>query len=378
MELFAIDNMDATEAMDAVVSQIAKQFKKDYLVICPGNAPEEILRDNITSTGCLALDNALGTGGFPTPDGKLIMVWGPEKSGKSTLSFLHAAELQRQDKEAIVLYVDMEDNYCGRYAKILGVDTDRLLLSMPSCGEEAIDVVEAVFTNPNVKLAIIDSIPDLTPQAQLARDSSEGARMCYLAAFMSDVAIPKLKRVCKADRYNRKSIILINQQRDNPNVRYGSTAKAPGGNRLRHDVHVRVYLRATNSKARRVFADNDTDEIQYKSTINEKNCYICGYEVDGHIEKSKKSSAGAKQEQFTFRMIADEGIDKVYDVLYTASDLGVISKRGSSYYDISTKDGINTIHGSQAVADYVKENYNMMRERIIHAMSDKFERELKI
>ncbi len=303
------------------------------------------LERNTLKSGCVRLDLAVGCGGLPIPDGVFIEIYGPEGSGKSTLALTAIAQLHKIDKEAIAVYIDLEHTLKTKgdmaYAEKLGVDLKRLLPVQASTGEDAITTLEKALIHPNVKLAVIDSVKNMHTTEQLQREPDDKPLMAPLAKFCAN-NLPKILRLINLDQYNRKSVILLNQVYIDI-MSYGTPEKAPGGKALEHLCQVIIHVQKRKTLAETVFMDKDGNR-SWASTRPTGSIGKMGYSVEGTIMKSRVSGSGAQMNTFKFKLIKDDGIDRLYDILSGGMVTGVFLREGTSGYRHVRMNGDGTLH----------------------------------
>lgn len=250
-------------------------------------------------TGIFCLDRAIGVGGYP--QGRIIELYGPESSAKTTVALKSIASCQRNGGNAV--FIDAEHALDITYAKRIGVDLDNLLINQPDSGEQGLDIVESLILSNEIDLVVVDSIPALVPEAELKGDM-EGITVGRQAAMMSKA----LKRMVPIIGKSKTVLIFINQIREKIGVIWGSNETTPGGRALKHVYSVRIKLR---------FKENDKSKGG--------NLFL------GRIVKNK---CAAPYEEFSFYVDTNfkksKGIISWLDEIQAAIDCGVISKRGST------------------------------------------------
>ncbi len=223
------------EALDAALKIIEKQYGKGAIMRL-GDEPDRKVES--TSTGSIALDIALGVGGYPK--GRIIEIYGPESSGKTTLA-LHAIA-QVQEKGGNVAFIDAEHALDAQYAKKLGVDIDNLLLSQPDTGEQALEIAEALVRSGSVDTIVIDSVAALVPEAEINGDM--GASHVGLQARLMSQAMRKLSGVISK---TNTTAIFINQIREKVGIMFGNPETTPGGRALKFYSSVRLEIRRSET-----------------------------------------------------------------------------------------------------------------------------------
>ncbi|MBI4434340.1 recombinase RecA [Candidatus Uhrbacteria bacterium] len=284
-----------TAAWDAV-SQIKDKFG-DGAIMRLGEAKKMTVE--AISTQCLSLDLALGVGGLPR--GRVVEVYGPEASGKTTLALHVAAEAQRQG--GIVAFVDAEHALDPEYAAKLGVKTDELLISQPDTGEQALDIVETLVRSAGIDLIVVDSVAALVPKAEI--EGEMGDQHMGLHARLMSQALRKLTPIVSS---TRTCLIFINQIRHKIGIVFGNPETTTGGMALKFYSSVRIEVRRS---------------AQIKQ--NEK--------VIGNIVKVKvsKNKVAPPFRQCEFEIMYNEGISVTGDLLELGVQEGVLEKRGNSY-----------------------------------------------
>ena len=223
---------DRAKAVELALAQIEKQFGKGSIVRL--GSREALLPISVISTGSISFDAALGVGGFPR--GRVIEVYGPESSGKTTITLQVIAEAQRQG--GLAAFVDAEHALDPAYAKKLGVDTDNLLVSQPDSGEQALEITEALVRSGAIDVLVVDSVAALVPKAEL--DGEMGDSHVGLQARLMSQALRKLTGTVSK---SRTSLIFINQIREKIGVMFGNPETTTGGRALKFYSSVRVDIR---------------------------------------------------------------------------------------------------------------------------------------
>ncbi len=296
----AEDKKTATEvdnrkkALDLALGQIEKQFGKGSIMKMDGSATTGI---DAISTGCLSLDLALGIGGIPR--GRIIEIFGPESSGKTTLTLSVIAEVQRSGGTAA--FIDAEHAFDPTYAKKVGVQLDDLLVSQPDTGEQALEIAETLVRSNAVDLIIVDSVAALTPRAEIEGDMGD-SHMGLQARLMSQA----LRKLTAAISKSKSSVIFINQIRMKIGVMFGSPETTTGGRALKFYSSVRIDLRRIESLKK-------------------------GEEFIGNRVRAKivKNKVAPPFKQTEFDIMFDEGISKATDLIDLAVKENVIEKSGA-------------------------------------------------
>jgi recombination protein RecA len=309
---------DRNRAIDAALSQLEKQFGKGSVMRL--GAKEAIVPISVIGTGSISFDLALGVGGVPR--GRVIEIFGPESSGKTTITLQIIAEAQRQG--GLAAFVDAEHALDPGYAKKLGVDTDNLLISQPDYGEQALEITEALVRSGAIDVLVVDSVAALVPKAEL--DGEMGDSHVGLQARLMSQALRKLTgTVAKS----RTSLIFINQIREKIGVMFGNPETTTGGRALKFYSSVRIDIR-------RIGAVKD------------------GETVVGSRTKVKvvKNKVAAPFRDAEFDILYGEGISREGDTLDLAVLHNIVEKSGAWYSFSGERIG----QGRENVRNYLKEN----------------------
>lgn len=280
----------------------------------------------VIPTGSFSLDIALGVGGFPR--GRIIEIFGPESSGKTTLALHVVAEAQRQGGKAA--FIDAEHALDPEYAKRIGVRVNDLLISQPSSGEEALNIMESLIRSGMISIIVVDSVAALTPKAEI--EGEMGAQFIGLQARMMSQALRKIAAI--ADK-SRTTIVFINQLREKVGIIFGNPEITPGGRALKFYSSVRVDVRRT---------------AQVK-----KGDDVIGSRVTAKVVKNKVAPPFKKAE---FDIFYGTGISYEGDVLNAGIKYGVITRSGASYTFEGQKLGV----GFDNVRDKLKEDKKLIQD----------------
>lgn len=310
------------QALDLAISQITKQFGAGSIMKLGDNHKIDV---ELLPSGSLSLDLALG-GGFPK--GRIIEIYGPESSGKTTLALHAIAEMQKQKGQCA--FIDAEHALDPAYAKRIGVETDKLLISQPDNGEQALEICETLVRSGAVDLIIVDSVAALVPQAEIDGDMGD-AQMGLQARLMSQ-AMRKLTGIISK---SKATVIFINQIRMKIGVMFGNPETTTGGNALKFYASVRLDIR-------RVGQIKDGDKIS-------------GNRTKVKIVKNKIAAPFRTAE---FDIMYNEGISKVGDILDLGVEYGILEKAGA----FIKYNGSTLGQGREAVKTLFKEQPKLAQE----------------
>ena len=282
------------KALDLALAQIEKQFGKGSIMKLDGNIKTSI---DVIPSGCLSLDRALGVGGMPK--GRIVEVYGPESSGKTTLTLSVTAQCQKAGGTAA--FIDAEHAFDASYAKTVGVKLDDLLMSQPDTGEQALEIAETLVRSNAVDLIIIDSVAALTPRAEIEGDMG-ASHMGLQARLMSQA----LRKLTAAISKSNTCIIFINQIRMKIGVMFGSPETTTGGRALKFYSSVRIDVRRIESL--------------------KKGDQFIGNRVRAKIVKNKVAAPFCEAE---FEIHFSEGISRTADILDLSVKQGIVEKAGA-------------------------------------------------
>jgi recombination protein RecA len=317
MEETKMDKSKRDQALEQALKTIEKQYGKGAIMRL-GDEPDKKIE--VTPSGSIALDIALGVGGYPK--GRIIEIYGPESSGKTTLA-LHAIA-QAQLKGGYVAFIDAEHALDAQYAKKLGVDIDNLLLSQPDTGEQALEIVEALVRSGSVDTVVIDSVAALVPEAEINGDM--GDSHVGLQARLMSQAMRKLSGIINK---TNTTAIFINQIREKVGIMFGNPETTPGGRALKFYSSIRLEIRRSEA------LKDGTDVTGSKAKI-----------------KVVKNKVAPPFKQVEVDIVFGEGISKLGEILDIATELEYVTKAGAWYAYQGEKIG----QGRDNAKKYLQDN----------------------
>ena len=309
---------ERTRAIDLALAQIEKQFGKGSIMRL--GTKEAIVPISVISTGAVSFDAALGVGGFPR--GRVVEVFGPESSGKTTIALQVIAEAQKQG--GMAAFVDAEHALDPAYAKKLGVDVDNLLVSQPDYGEQALEIAEALVRSGAIDVLVVDSVAALVPKAEL--DGEMGDSHVGLQARLMSQALRKLTGIVSK---SRTCLVFINQIREKIGVMFGNPETTTGGRALKFYSSVRIDIR-------RIAAIKDGDQVMGSRTR----------------VKVVKNKVAAPFREAEFDIMYGEGISREGDLIDLAVNNNIVEKSGSWFSYKGERIG----QGRENAKQFLKDN----------------------
>lgn len=310
-------NTEKDKRLDEVLANIEKQFGKGSIMKLGEHEHQKI---EVSPTGSISLDLALGVGGYPK--GRIIEIYGPESSGKTTIALHAIAEVQKQGGRAA--FIDAEHALDPVYASNLGVDIDELLLSQPDTGEQALEICDALVRSEALSIIVIDSVAALVPQAEI--DGEIGDNQIGLQARLMSRALRKLSGSISK---TQTIVIFINQLREKVGVIFGNPETTPGGKALKYYSSVRLDIRRGEQ------IKNNSEILGNKTNI-----------------KVVKNKVAPPFKTTTIEIIYGQGISRLGEIIDLSAEHGIIEKSGSWYAYQGNKIG----QGKENVKQYLNQN----------------------
>jgi recombination protein RecA len=330
--IVAEEHSDREKNLEMAMSQIERQFGKGAIMRM---GDEEIRRIDAIPTGALSLDLALGIGGVPR--GRIVEIYGPESSGKTTLALHVVAEAQRNG--GMAAFIDAEHALDPTYAKAIGVDVDELLISQPDTGEQALEITDMLIRSGALDVVVVDSVAALVPRAELEGDMGD-SHVGLQARLMSQA----LRKLAGTINRSQTTAIFINQLREKIGVMFGSPETTPGGRALKFYSSVRIDVRRIES------IKSGTDNI--------------GNRVRAKVAKNKVAPPFRLAE---FDVMFGEGISREGSLLDVAVDEGVVKKAGAWY----TYDGDQLGQGREKAKEFLRDNPELamqLQDQVLRAV----------
>ena len=317
-------NTDKMKALDAVLLQIEKQYGKGSIMRLGDEAGSTEIE--VIPSGCLTLDLALGIGGFPR--GRIIEIYGPESSGKTTVALHAVAEAQKAG--GVAAFIDAEHALDPVYAKKLGVNLDDLYVSQPDTGEQALDIVDALVRSSAVDIIVVDSVAALTPKAEIEGDM--GDSHVGLQARLMSQALRKLTAIVNK---SKTCVIFINQLREKVGIMFGNPETTPGGKALKFYASMRLDIRKMDTL-------KDADGAM-------------GNRTKAKVVKNKLAPPFRQAE---FDIVFGEGISQEGCIIDMGVQFDVIGKSGAFY----SYNGTKIAQGREKMRIFLKDNPEVMAE----------------
>ena len=312
---------EKAKALKLTLEKLDKAFGKGTVMKLSEQAVQDV---KVISTGSLGLDIALGVGGLPR--GRVVEIYGPESSGKTTLTMHCIAEAQRQG--GMAAFIDAEHAFDPSYAKKLGIDTDNLLISQPDNGEQALEIADHLISSGAIDIVVIDSVAALVPKAEIEGDMGD-SKVGLHARLMSQA----LRKLTGTINKTNCLVIFINQLREKIGVMFGSPETTTGGNALKFYASVRLDIRRIGQ-------------------IKEDKDHVTGNRTKVKVVKNKVAPPFKVIE---FDIMYGEGISKIGEILDLGVELGVITKSGSWF----SYDGNRVGQGRESVLTLMRDNPEM-------------------
>ncbi len=324
-------NPEKLKALNIAIDQIEKQHGKGSIMRL---SDTNVVSVEAIPTGCLSLDHAIGIGGMPR--GRIVEIYGPESSGKTTVCLQVIAEAQKQG--GLAAFVDTEHAMDVNYAQRLGVDLNNLLLSQPEFGEQALEIVEALVRSGALDVIVIDSVAALTPRVEIEGDMGD-AQMGSQARLMSQA----MRKLNAAIGKSNTCVIFTNQLRSKIGIVYGNPETTTGGNALKFYASVRI-------------------DVRRKEVIKD------GQEIIGNRVRAKivKNKVAPPFKEVEFDIMYNEGISKIGDMIDLGTQFGIIQKSGSWYTFADER-----VQGREGLKNLLTENeqlFNALETQVKEAL----------
>jgi recombination protein RecA len=324
-------NTAKQEALKVALGQITKQFGEGSIMTL---ADDKVKKMDVIPTGAVSLDIALGAGGIPK--GRIVEIYGPESSGKTTLAMSILSECQKTG--GVAAFIDAEHAFDSEYAKRIGINTTELLVSQPDYGEQALEILETLLRSGAVDIIVVDSVAALTPKAEIDGEMGD-SHMGLQARLMSQA----LRKVTGIASKTNSTVIFINQLRQKIGVMFGNPETTTGGNALKFYASVRLDIRS-------------------KEKITK------GEDIVGHVVKVKvvKNKVAPPFKEAEFEILHGAGIDKVSSLIDAALKFNVIEKAGAWF----KYKGENLGQGRETVKELLNTD-NKLMSQVWHEVKDK-------
>ncbi len=316
-------NKAKLEALQAAMQQITKQFGEGSIMTL---SDDKIKKMDVIPTGAISLDIALGVGGIPK--GRIVEIYGPESSGKTTLALNILAEAQKAG--GVAAFIDAEHAFDAEYAKKLGIKTEELLVSQPDHGEQALEILETLLRSGAVDIVVVDSVAALTPKAEIEGDMGD-SHMGLQARLMSQA----LRKITAIANKTGGTVIFINQLRMKIGIMFGNPETTTGGNALKFYASVRMDIRS-------------------KEKITKEDSIV------GHVARVKvvKNKVAPPFKEAEFEIVHGDGIDKISSLLDAALKFNVIEKAGAWF----KRNGENLGQGRDGVKELLRNDKKLLQE----------------
>lgn len=318
------DQKSKLEALKTTMENIEKAYGKGAVMKL---SDERVMDVEVISTGSLSVDLALGVGGLPR--GRIIEIFGPEASGKTTLAIYTIIEAQKAG--GIAAFIDAEHAFDRFYAEKLGMDPEKVIISQPDSGEQALEIAEQLIRSGAIDVVVIDSVAALVPKAEI--DGEMGDSKMGLQARLMSQAMRKLTSLISKTNC---CCIFINQLRDKIGVMFGSPETTTGGNALKYYASVRIDIRKIG-----LLKDSDDNPIGSKTRV-----------------KIVKNKVAPPFKQVEFEILYGKGINKIGEVAELATELDILKKSGANYY----YDGTKIALGKDKLQKMLEENPELLEE----------------